>query len=156
YRAEGAQTAPDRRCGAVSAGHRDGDDPSVAVRLLGLCLSGFGRTGGGVGGLAVSQGRLDEPETWGGDNGHADLGRHHRSVGLVDYRLVLWHRRATRRGTSLRIHHFPLRRAGTYLSCSRCRGDHLHPAGPLLRETLQAPSWRRVAYPDGTRRYSGD
>src|SRR5699024_5895918 len=87
-------------------------DRRVVVRLWGCCLAGSGRTGGGVVGLAVSQGRLDEPETRGGDHGHADLGRHHRSVDLVDYRLVLWHRRATRGGASIRIHNFPLRRAG--------------------------------------------
>lgn len=94
--------APHRRRGPGGASDRDGDDPSLAVRLLGLCLPRPGRPRGGLGGLAVPQGRMDEPQARCGHDGHAHLGGHDRGADLVDRGPVLRHRRPARRHPLLR------------------------------------------------------
>ena len=76
--------------------------PALAVRLLAVAVADPGRTGGGVGRLAVPPGRLDQPAARHLDHGHADLARHPRGPGLVGLRAVLGHRRHARHDPPVR------------------------------------------------------
>ena len=58
------------------AGHRLVDGPGVAVRLLAVGVPDPGSTRGAVGGLAVPQGRMDQPASRRRHHGHPGLSRH--------------------------------------------------------------------------------
>ena len=130
---------------ALGAGDRDGDGPGAAVHLLAVGVARAGRTRDRLGGVAVPPGRVDEPAPRRRDDGHADLGRHHRRVPVVAVRAVLRHGRHAGHDPRVRVHGRALRRRGEHLPRGR-RGRHdVRARRPLLREAVQAPGRRRAA-----------
>ena len=89
---------------AECPGDRPGDDPGAAVHLLAVAQFDPRRPGRGVGGVAVPPGRLDKPQAWHLDHGHADLPRHPCRVRLVAVRAVPRHRRRARHDPPVRVH----------------------------------------------------
>ena len=72
-RRDRAAAAPaDLRRAAVGAGAADGDDPGAAVRQLPVAVAEPRHAGRAVGGVAVPQGRVGQPQARRGDDGHAD------------------------------------------------------------------------------------
>ena len=73
---------------ADAAGARARDDPAAPVRRLAVALAPAGDSSGALGRLAVPPGCALERTARRRDDGHADLDRHARSVGLVALRAV--------------------------------------------------------------------
>ena len=130
---------------ADRAGDRDGDGSGAAVHQLAVALPHPRRTGGGVGCLAVPQGRVDQPAARHLDDGHADLDGHAGGARLVALRAVLGYGGHARHDPPVRDHRRAQRRRRQHLLRGRRRGDDVHPGRPLLRGPLQAPGRRGAA-----------
>ncbi len=150
-----AQAPPADLRRAVGTGDRDGDGPRAAVHLLAVALADTGRTGGGLGRLALPSGRVDEPAPRCGDHGHADLGGHPGRVRVVALCTVLGHCRHSGDDAPVRTDHRPHRRQRQHLPRSRRRGDDVHPGRSLLRGARQTAGRRGPARAAGDGRPRG-
>ena len=125
--------ASDRRRRALAAGVADGDDPGASVPVLAVALPRARDAGRPLGGLAVSRRRVEEPAPRRGDDGHPDLGRHARGLGLVGRRALLPRRRRGRNDDARRSRPVAERRLRPDLPRGRLRRRDVHARGALLR-----------------------
>ena len=94
---------PPRRLGRpLAAGAADVDDPGAAVRQLAVAGAAARDAGRALGRLALPPRGLAQPAPRRGHDGHPDLGRHARRLGLVAGRPVLPRRRRSRHADGLR------------------------------------------------------
>ena len=140
-----AAAAVDRLRGPLVAGAAAGDDRAAAVRLLAVALAAAGDSGRALGRLAVPPRCVAQPEARDRDDGHADLCRHARGVGLVARCPVLPRRRRDRDDDGLRARPQPGRDRRASLSRGGRGRDHLHPRRPLLRGSGEATRGSRIA-----------